>query len=49
VVETYGTLTTPLGSDWVVIVMLRGRRMFRVMVRDADATPELSVATKAGV
>ena len=49
VVETNGTWTTPLGRDWVVIVMLRGSRMFSVMVRDADATPELSVATKAGV
>jgi hypothetical protein len=32
-----------------MIVMLRGRRTFKVMVRDAEATPVLSVATKAGV
>jgi hypothetical protein len=29
--------------------MLRGRRTFKVIVREAEATPELSVAMKAGV
>jgi hypothetical protein len=31
------------------MVTLRGRRTFRVIVRGAEATPELSVATTAGV
>jgi hypothetical protein len=37
-----------LGSDWVVIVMLGLVRTLRVMMRDAEASPELSVAMKAG-
>jgi hypothetical protein len=49
VVEAYGRSMTPLGNDWVVIVMLRGRRMFRLIVKRAEAAPKLSVAIKKGV